>query len=36
MEPEGSLLCPQQPTMGPNPKADESSPDTCFFINKFW
>lgn len=25
MEPEGSLSCPQQPVIGPYPKADESS-----------
>jgi hypothetical protein len=26
MEPEGSLLCSQQPAIGPYPEADESSP----------
>jgi hypothetical protein len=26
MEPEGSLPCPQDPTTGPYPKPDQSSP----------
>jgi hypothetical protein len=26
MEPEGSLLCSQEPTTGPYPEPDESSP----------
>jgi hypothetical protein len=26
MEPEGSLLCSQQPAIGPHPKSDASSP----------
>jgi hypothetical protein len=26
MEPEGSLLCPQEPSTGPYPKPDQSSP----------
>jgi len=26
MEPEGSLPCPQEPTTGPYPKPDASSP----------
>jgi hypothetical protein len=27
MEPEGSLLCSQEPAIGPYPEPDESSPD---------
>jgi hypothetical protein len=26
MEPEGSLLCSQEPATGPHPESDESSP----------
>jgi len=28
MEPEGSLLCSQQPSIGPYPEPDESSPQS--------
>jgi hypothetical protein len=26
MEPEGSLLCPQEPSTGPYPEPDQSNP----------
>jgi hypothetical protein len=34
MEPEGSLLCSQEPSVGLNPEPDESSPQHPMFFSK--
>jgi hypothetical protein len=34
MEPEGSLPCSQEPTIGPYPEPDQSSPYYCIHFSK--